>query len=636
MICSPAIETEAGNADRVFLDTGTSDLTQVENEIPGKKTRFASKRTAQKKRAPGERESGPFGRPVLTFLVLALPALWVGWLIYRFGVDTPWGDEWDSTRLLIEKMQAGTLGLGDFFAFHNEHRIFFPRLLTLALAQLTHWNVRAELLVIWILACVCSLNLWRVAQVTGWRSSPARHWFLLATNVLLFSPLQWENLLWGFQIGFFLPLATMTACLWVAPSFRRPFDFLATILLCLISTFSIASGFASWFLTAPLLLRLNGKDRARGEKVWWLIWTLAGIASVWFYFHGLVRPTAHPSPMEVIHHPLLAVQFFLAYLGNPFCSGTAFDQAIIAQIAGAVLVILLLFCVIYLWRWRRDRALLAHSLPWLSLTSIALGNGALTTIGRVGFGMNAAIQSRYVSFAIMLPIGLLFLVAVLLRHWRQRSLIEVTDARVTMGLVSLVTALALLFLGATIHSLQFWRGFQHNRLTGKAVLLFVDVLHEPQSLVRYVHWSHWTLKAWTENLDRLGYLRPPLVRSNRIREIAADSDEGAMGAFDQLVRAPTGELTASGWAILLDGHRSADSVLLTYDDSEGEPIIFARVDVMHPRADVSARLHDEAYHHSGWLKSWKPEALPPSARRIRAWAFDAEECRAVSLGSATM
>jgi hypothetical protein len=58
--------------------------------------------------------------------------------------------------------------------------------------------------------------------------------------------------------------------------------------------------------------------------------------------------------------------------------------------------------------------------------------------------------------------------------------------------------------------------------------------------------------------------------------------------------------------------------------------------VMYPRAQVSERLHDAAYDHCGWMKSWKPEALPPSARRVRAWAFDADKCRAFSIGSATM
>ena len=605
-------------------------------EAPAEELRSVSTFRRQGDRPPNERKNGPFGRPAFAFIVLALPALWVGSLVYHYGVDMPWGDEWDSTRLLLEKMQAGTLGLGDFFAFHNEHRIFFPRLLTLGLAKLTHWNVRAELLMIWILACVCSLNLWRVAQVTGWRNSRARHWLLLGTNILLLTPLQWENLLWGFQIGFILPLATMTACLWVAPSLRRPFDFFATMVLCFISTFSIASGFASWFLTAPLLLLWNRKTPARGERSWRLVWVSVGIVSVCSYFHGFVRPAAHPSPMEAIKHPLLAARFALAYLGNPFGSaGTAFKQASIAQMAGAGLVIVLLVSVVYLWRCRRDRILMGHSLPWLSLTLIALVNAVLTTFGRVGFGINGAMRSRYVSFAIMMPIGLLFLVSLILRHWHERSPVNVHRVRVTVGFVSFVTALTLLFIGTTIHSVS-WRALQHEHLTGKSALLFVDVLDEPETLVRYVHWSHWTLKAWTENLDRLGYLHPRLVRSNRVREIASDSDGERMGEINQFGRTPTGELGVSGWAILPGKHRVADSVLLTYDSPEGEAIIFARVNVMYPRSDVSKRLDDEAYHGCGWMKSWKPEAIPSSAQRISAWAFDAEDCRAFSLGSATM
>lgn len=636
MISDSAVAIEAGNAGHVSPGSSTPNLPVSEREATVQQLRFVLTSRSERDRPPNEPKNGPFGRPALTFLVLALPALWVGWLIYRYGVDTPWGDQLDSTRLLLEKMQAGTLGFADFFAFHNEHRIFFPRLLTFGLANLTHWNVRAELLMIWILICVCSLNLWRVARVSGWLGSRRHHWLLLGTNILLFSPLQWENLLWGFQIGFLLPLATMTACLWVAPSLRRPWDFLATMLLCLISTFSIASGFASWILTAPLLLAWNGKRRARGEKIWWLIWASVGIGSLFFYFHGFARPAPHPSPMAAVKDPVRAVQFALAYLGNPFCSGTAFEQASIAQIAGAALVIALLVSVIYLWSCRRDRSLLAHALPWLSLTTIALANAVLTTFGRFGFGMGAAIQSRYVSFAIMLPIGLFFLVSLILRHWHERSPGDVLLARATMGFTAFVTALALLLLGATIHSVQTWRGFQHNRLTGKAALLLVDVLAEPEALVGYVHWSHWTLKAWTENLDRHGYLRPHLVRSNRVREIASDSDEDAMGEFNQLVRTPAGELVASGWAILLEGHRTADSVLLTYDNTEGEPIIFARVDVIYPRAEVSERLHDKAYDRCGWMKSWKAEGLPPEAHRVSAWAFDAEKCRAFAIGSATM
>ena len=340
--------------------------------------------------------------------------------------------------------------------------------------------------------------------------------------------MQWENLLWGFQIGFFLPLATMTACLWVAPSLRRPFDFLATMVLCLVTTFSIASGFASWFLTAPLLLLWNGKARARGEKTWWLTWVAVGIVSIGCYFHGFARPAAHPGLTAAVEHPLRAIQFILAYLGIPF-SGAAPNASSIALGASAALLILFAACLLYLWRWRRDPTLLAHSLPWVSLAGWALVNAFLTMVGRLGFGSVAATLPRYVSFAIMLPIGLLFLVPLIFRHWREQSAVGAKQARMGWGLAILATALSLLVVSGTIKSLESWPRFRHSRLTGKALLLLINIVDEPQALVRCVHWDSPSLKGWTNALDRLGYLRPALLRSSHIREIAYGSEPGDDG-----------------------------------------------------------------------------------------------------------
>lgn len=581
------------------------------------------------------RSRGPFGGTLTTFLVLAAPALWLGLLIYRYGVDFPWGDQWDATYPLFEKMAAGTLGIGDFFKFHNEHRIVFPRLVAFAVGNLTHWNVRAELLVIWLLVCACSLNLWGVVRTTSWRDHPSRHWLLLATNVLLFSPLQWENLLWGFQIGFLLPLATMTACLWTARFLPQPFNFLAGIGLCLISTFSIASGFASWFITTPLLLLSPHRAAKRGQNMWWWVWITVAIASIYFYFQGLSRPAGHPSPTAALEQPFAALQFLLAYLGVPFCYGTAFDRAVVAQIAGAALVLLLLGCVAYLWHGRRDQALIASCVPWLALASIALVNAALTAVGRCGFGINAALQSRYVSFAVLLPIALLFLIALVVRDWRQRLSAPATS-RVAVACASGFTAMALLLSGATLQSLEQWSIFQHYMLNGKAVLFFLNVLDDPKAVVQYVHGSHWAMKEWTANLDRIGYLHPSPLQSANIREIASDPGDELMGTLDRFVRTRDGGISASGWAFLPGSGRVADSVLLAYEDAEKQPIVFARVDVDAPRPDISEWLHDRAYARSGWTFGWDPEQLPPGTQRITAWAFDAEECRAFLIGSGAL
>src|SRR5260370_28670478 len=126
-------------------------------------------------------------------LLIAVPPLLIGLLIFRDGVDVPFWDEWDGTSPLFEKMAAGTLGFAYFFAQHNEHRILFPRLIFFGLGRLTHWNIRAELFVIWFLALICLFNVWQMTRRGGWKESTRSFWILFSSSVLLFSPLNHNN-----------------------------------------------------------------------------------------------------------------------------------------------------------------------------------------------------------------------------------------------------------------------------------------------------------------------------------------------------------------------------------------------------------------------------------------------------------
>ena len=266
-------------------------------------------------------KQSPFGGSLTTFLVLAAPAFWLAWLIYQYGVDTPWGDQWDATRLLLEKMDRGTLGFSDFFAFHNEHRIFFPQLLSFVLARLTHWNIRAELLVIWMLTCRRSEYLanranHRLAECSSARLAPSR-----SEHPYLFSFAVGKHAL-GIPDCFHSAARNDDSISLDDAIVRHPFNFIVTSFLCLITTFSIASGFASWFLATPLLLVAETKRSARSVKMWWIGWMVFAVASICLYFYGYKHPFDHPSLMVAFQHPIIASQFFLAYLGNPFCSGT--------------------------------------------------------------------------------------------------------------------------------------------------------------------------------------------------------------------------------------------------------------------------------------------------------------------------
>ncbi|MFL6521043.1 MAG: hypothetical protein ACJ8NS_12545 [Chthoniobacterales bacterium] len=563
-------------------------------------------------------------------LLLALPAIWLGYLMFKYAVDVPFGDQWDGIATLFVKMRAGTLGFSDFFAFHNEHRIFFPRLLIFPLAKLTNWNVRAEVALIWVLACLCALNVWRLARSTASDTTQSRWWLLFFANVLLFTPMQWENVLWGFQVGFFLPLVAMTALPWAACGPSRKGNFAVTMALCLISTFSIASGFCSWLLCAPLLFFLGEKGKARDEMVAWGIWIGAAFASVLIYFHGYKGPELHPNQLEVLQQPGPACQFIVAYLGNPFGNGTEIDHQVVALVAGAILLTALAAAAIYVWRWRKDRVLVAQTLPWMALSSITLCNGVLTMFGRLGYGVGGALQSRYISFAVLLPVALLFLGARIQQHWRNRNV--ATADKLRLGLVSLGAAFALLFFLGSVQSLKTWHSFQHDRLTAKAVLALRGLVDEPPAIAHFLHRVP-GVREWADTVESLGYLRPARLTSPHVREIAESDGEIKAGGVQRVARGNDGRMGLSGWAILPLKQRIADSVILAYDKGDGDPIIFARANVRLPKDDVATKLGDPVYRNSGWEHVWKRSELPDDAKQVSAWAFDAESCRAYEIGS---
>ena len=247
-------------------------------------------------------------------LVWLLPGLWVALLVARCGVDIPHFDPWNGMAPLFAKADARTLTLGDFFAQHNEHRIFFPRLIMYGLARLTHWNIWAELALVWVLAGVCLFGIARTARITGFRATE-RPWQLLAASALVFTPIAWENWLWGFQIGFMFPVACLMTMVWVAPSVRYPFNFLLTAALCILCTYSVANGFAYWLIALPLLVFSGGRLALRARAGWIAAYLVLFALCTAGYFAGYHKPEALPSPLLLFRHPIQGVACFLAILG---------------------------------------------------------------------------------------------------------------------------------------------------------------------------------------------------------------------------------------------------------------------------------------------------------------------------------
>jgi hypothetical protein len=97
-----------------------------------------------------------------------------------------------------------------------------------------------------------------------------------------------------------------------------------------------------------------------------------------------------------------------------------------------------------------------------------------------------------------------------------------------------------------------------------------------------------------------------------------------------------GNVMVAGWAILPWKNRVADSVLLTWENELADPLIFARADVKGRRDEIVQRIGDSSYRDCGWVKVLPRDQIPEGARRLNAWAFDAEECHAFLIGSVSL
>jgi len=75
-------------------------------------------------------------KKLLIAALCAAPPLIVLVVMTTHWVAVPFWDEWDAPGAQIADYYRGTLHLAGLFSQHNEHRLFFPRLVWLPLAIL--------------------------------------------------------------------------------------------------------------------------------------------------------------------------------------------------------------------------------------------------------------------------------------------------------------------------------------------------------------------------------------------------------------------------------------------------------------------------------------------------------------------
>ena len=191
-------------------------------------------------------------------------------LINYAGNPTPYADEWDGEAAnLLKPYLRGALTIGDLFQAHNEHVIFFTRLLTLAIFNLAgYWDVILQMVANAILdaATVVGISYALSRPLRGGVGASAAMILSALVNAL---PLSYDNVLLGFNTHFYLLLAFSFASLWfLADSRAWSPRWAAGVLLALASFLCMASGALTLAAAVGLHLVQMACGRRGGVREW--------------------------------------------------------------------------------------------------------------------------------------------------------------------------------------------------------------------------------------------------------------------------------------------------------------------------------------------------------------------------------
>jgi hypothetical protein len=174
---------------------------------------------------------------------------------------------------------------------------------------------------------------------------------------------------------------------------RISFNFMVALLSGIIASFSALVGLLVWPIGLIEIWYL-GRMNEEGERRWlrFSVWLALGALVAALYLHGYTKPVQTPTPLAALDNPAGAFVFYLSMLGSPL--DPSFPGA---TIIGLFVACALIYALVR--QARSDDRRLGGYL--LAVALFCFAAGAIITAGRMGFGPDQSLQSRYTVFGLI-------------------------------------------------------------------------------------------------------------------------------------------------------------------------------------------------------------------------------------------
>lgn len=339
---------------------------------------------------------------LLGFLCCAAGLVLICTVIQLWATDSPrlpFWDHWLFVRQLAN--QHGHYFVHELWQQHNEHRIVLLRLLLLADF---HWfgatgNFLAALILI-----IHFCHLLVFFRIVFWIeniNSALRVALCGLVTILFFSLGQSDNFVSQWQLCFILAAFLQTFCFYLfaralgrlghsepLPPSVDARSFSGCLATAFLATINVASGLFVW----PVLVYLCFIYRLKRKGIAAL---LVGAIVTGAYLVNFHSPGTHANPLTSLYQPMLLARYLVLYLGAGWAPFGTLSCTMIGSIA-------LIAALAMLWDVSFRTSLMSRAELFSSaIAAFTLITGLITGLGRINFGVDQAVSSRYQTFVMV-------------------------------------------------------------------------------------------------------------------------------------------------------------------------------------------------------------------------------------------
>jgi len=521
------------------------------------------------------------------------------WFIAAFGANTIWEDQW-SDLILIQHAYSGHLTLSALWAQHNENRILFPNLVVLLLAEVTHFNVKAEE----FLSGLTLVGATAVLILGHRRRSPATPWTLyVPVAIVMLSFVGYGNALWGFQFAWYLVLLALSVALVLCDHPRWGWlVFTGAIVAGVVGSYSSLPGLLIW--PAGLLILLL----CRRSPLYWLAWIGTAALTTALYFVNYHRQLGVIGDNYVFHHPIQGLRFFLFSVGNVFGS----HGGDVAVVLGILIVGTALWLAVSSVLQSRDEA----APLGVGLICFGLLFALMITTGRSAAGLDAGGASRYTTFDLLTLVGCYLLILSRVSatsRTRRNEGVSWWASTIIVGI-----AICLVLVPGTTNGLDGARSWQASQ--NQASRVIVNMKAASDEMVERILIGVWFLVPQTRGLVSF-------AQQNHLTLFASSS------TVEDLVRAGLPYSHSSLTTTLVNGKNDATvrGVVYLIASAQGDyGVAKVYFEILGPSGSLEL-VNATDTHDYGWIGGWDTTPLPAGRYRVRSVAYDHASDRATSL-----